>query len=190
MQIDHWKQEELEAQLKAGEKLLWSGQPDPMRALWVSQGAIYVFLFGLIWTPMTIFAAVVFRPPPGGSPGFPLFESIAMELYIFPFILLGFACLWAPRSAYVQSERTTYGITDQRIIILKGAKKRFMNSYHREALGVIKCIERSDGSGELIFAQDHYIDSEDREATTNIQFIGVPKVRSVETILRAALTAV
>jgi hypothetical protein len=107
-------------------------------------------------------------------------------LFGVPFVLIGLAMLSAPFWAYRKSSRTVYAITNKRVAIIESGKTRTVQSYSGEDLGTIKRIERADGSGDLTFAKKHYTDSEGRNRSSDISFIGIPQVRAVETILREA----
>ena len=185
MLLERQKQEILEAELEAQEKLLWSGQPNPLRA---TRQTIPVFIFGVAWTAFTINFIHLWWQGSRPSASFWGFSGIGFDLFMVPFLLIGIGLVLSPYWAYLQSAKTVYGITNKRVIIIAGGKSRQVESYGRTELGTIKRIERADRTGDLIFAQKLYKDGDGDRQTKDIQFIGISEVREVEILLREALT--
>ena len=52
MNIDFEAQQAAQAQLDAGERLLWHGRPDPKRQM---LGGLAIMLFGIPWTAFALF---------------------------------------------------------------------------------------------------------------------------------------
>jgi len=151
----------------------------------VAQSHLALFLFGIIWTSFTVNFIHEWHQgagPPTSS--FWGFNGIASELFFIPFLLIGVGMLLSPLWAYFHARRMVYAITNNRILIVQQGKTRRIESYGRSELGNIARVERPDKSGDLMFAQKHYKDSDGDQQTKDIKFVGIPQVQQVETLLR------
>lgn len=125
--------------LEPREKLLWSGRPDPARAL---IGTLAIWLFAVPWTAFAVFwmwgasGAGKRSLQPGWTVDF-LFPFFGL-----PFVLIGLAMMSAPYWAYLKAKRTVYAITDKRVLIIEVGKSRTVQSYSGEDIGNIKRTER------------------------------------------------
>lgn len=187
----------LERQLDEGEELLWLSNPiassknklsPKLNFLAISGFMIFLGISALI----TVFTSPMTHPIAGM-----LFLFIGGSLFSFLGILIGIVAVvykWSPQN-------TIYAITHQRIIIIhKGRRATTTISYGSSDLGPITCIERPDGSGDLIFVESgneygHTIYSSGQHETSNDglyfssgqpvgKFIGISDVREVEQLLR------
>ncbi|VTR97160.1 hypothetical protein [Tuwongella immobilis] len=192
--------ERVQAELQSGERLLWVGQPDPMR---MAKQALPAVLFGIPWTAFAIFwvagAATMMggfggedRPQiPGGFGG--LFSCF--PLFGLPFILIGLAMLTSPYWLYRQAKQTCYALTDRRAILWQSGFWGSVNvrSYRPDALGKMTRTDYADGTGDLIFEELLTLNSHrSSRATMNTTmtrhgFIAIRKVREVEMLLRRVL---
>lgn len=97
----------LQANLRAGEQLLWHGVPD--QRVWLAPADAFLIPLSIMWCAFAMFweSSVV----TGGGPAF-------AELWGVPFIVIG-AYFAAGRFAYkrYRKGRTAYGITTQRAVI-------------------------------------------------------------------------
>ena len=176
MEITRAKRKLVEAELGDGEKVLWVGEPNPLRD---SVQAIPILLFGVPWTILAVnfmwnwgwrgtgmdFAAVVFN----GA-----------------FVVVGMAMLLAPAWAYSKARRSVYAITNERVLMIEGGPSKQVQSYREIGLGDIARKERADGSGDLSFAKKTTNDSDGHYQQSDIKFVGISRVRDVEQILRSA----
>ncbi len=80
--------------------------------------------------------------------------------------------------------RTSYAVTNKRILIVHAGRSRTVQSYSQGDIGDIVRTEGPDKSGDLTFAQKVYRDSDGDRRTTLIQFVGISEVRSVENLVR------
>ena len=127
-------------ELRPQEQLLWSGEPG--RGLALRSGDVMMIPFSLMWGGFAIF-----------------WESIAirsnapfMWLWGIPFVLVGlymivgrfFVDAW-------QRERTTYGVTSERIIIVSNFINRKVKSLNLRTLPEMTLDQKSDGSGTITF---------------------------------------
>jgi hypothetical protein len=113
-------------------------------------------------------------------------SAFDMIFLLFPglFILIGLAMLASPLWVYLHAMRTSYAVTNKRILIVQAGRSRTVQSYSQGDIGDIVRTEGPDKSGDLTFAQKEYRDSDGDRRTTLIQFVGIPEVRSVENLVR------
>lgn len=128
-------------QLGSGERLLWSGRP--------RQGAMlrptdaFLIPFSLLWCGFAIFweASVMRNNAP-----------IFMQFWGIPFILVGlyfvFGRFWVDAR---QRSQTSYGLTNQRIIIVSGLFSSQVKSLNLRTLADVSLTERSNGFGTIAF---------------------------------------
>lgn len=170
-------------ELEPDENLLWTGTPDARRAM-ISSFAMW--LLAVPWTAFSLNSmwsasgmGRVAWPPSGLPPNF------GFVLFNVPFIFIGFAMLLTPLWTFRQTKRTTYAITDRRVLIIETGKTKTVRSWSGKDIGEIKPVEREGGSGHLAFAPRVSTDSEGSKQTTETKFIDIPDVRSVDNLLRA-----
>jgi len=98
------------AQLRPGEDLLWAGRPDP--AVTFSSGDVFLIPFSILWCGFVVFweaSAIT-----GGAGPF-------FVLWGVPFIAFGVvSAVGRFPLKRRQKQRTVYGLTDQRAIIVVG----------------------------------------------------------------------
>jgi hypothetical protein len=163
------------AEMAPGESLVWADRPMPRAAR--------------IW-PTTLFGMLVF--------GFALFwtaqawqEGGAIAIFGVPFLGIGAALLgalwWRPK----RRRHTVYAISDQRLLIIHGWPTRVVQSFAPQDIGRLERRERADGSGDLIFREEHVPQATGRRPhgrrrwrTRRIGFFGIAEVRRVEAAVR------
>jgi len=168
------------AELEAGERIAWVGQPDPRRFAWAS---VFAVLFAIPWTAFAIFwmcGAAGFKMPTfqHGWDLFPLFG--------LPFVLVGFGMLSTPYWLRRKAQRTVYVITDRRAVILDGGWWRSITvrSFSPDRLKDLRRVQRPDGSGDLLFERTWRTDSEGSRQFTDHGFLGVRDVKMVERLIK------
>jgi hypothetical protein len=132
---------QIRQELSPQEELLWSGQPGKGVALRASD--FMMIPFSLLWGGFAIFWEVMVIRSSA-----PLF----MQLWGIPFVLAGlymivgrfFVDAW-------QRERTVYGVTNERIIIISTFFNRKVKSLNLQTLPEITFDEKSDGRGTITF---------------------------------------
>lgn len=142
--------------LDPGEKLLWSGQPK--QGVRLQAGDIFMIPFSLMWGGFAIFweanvlgfggLARHQTTHPVNNGGVPLF----MALWGIPFVAVGLYMIFG-RFFYDASLRnkTWYGITDRRLIVLKSFFSRKVSSFDYGTLTNLNLVERGDRSGDILF---------------------------------------
>lgn len=128
--------------LLSGEKVQWSGRPDPSRRF--TRADWYLVPFSVMWGGFAIFwEAMVLRD---GGPTF-------MALWGIPFVVLGLYFV-VGRFAYKarQKRRTWYAITNQRTIIVQTGSNgdRVEAAFLKNVPSINQSIDRSD-TGSIIF---------------------------------------
>lgn len=103
--------------------------------------------FAIIWEFAAIYGTYKAR---GHAPaGFPLF---AFPLFGVPFVIIGLYLIFG--RFFVDAKvraRTTYGVTNDRIIIISGLFSQQVKSMQIRTISDISLTEKSDGSGTIIF---------------------------------------
>jgi hypothetical protein len=138
-----WQEPEdiVAAELGPGEKLLWAGRPP--RGLLLRPSDLHQIPFSIMWGGFAIFweASVVVM----GAPFF-------FALWGVPFVLVGLYIMAGRfRVDAWQRERTFYGVTSERAIILSVAFGRSVKSLNLDTLTDMTLTERSDGRGTITF---------------------------------------
>jgi len=143
--------------LLSGERVLWTGQPDPTRIF--SAGDIFLVPFSLMWGGFAIFweasvLGLVFPTPRNATP------ALFMVLWGIPFVLVGlymivgqfFVKRWRRRN-------TTYAVTTQRALIATRIRQRQVQAALLDTIPVINKTVRSDGSGTIVFGNSNWTTS-------------------------------
>ncbi len=134
--------------LASGEKLLWSGKPRGGIRLRASDAMMIPF--SLMWGGFAIFweSMVLWGPPGARHGGKPV--PIFMALWGIPFVLVGLYIMVG--RFFVDAklrEKTFYGITNQRIVIVSGLFSSSVKSLNLPTLAEVTLSEKSDGSGTI-----------------------------------------
>ena len=136
---------DLQLTLSRNEKLLWAGRPKPGIVLRSSD--LYLIPFSLLWFGFAIFWE--YNVLKMGISFFALFGV--------PFILIG---LYISVGRFfidaLKRKNTTYGITDNRVIIKSGLISKEINSLNIRTISDITFKEKSDGSGTIILSPKNY----------------------------------
>lgn len=167
-----------QGELQEGERILWTGQPDAHRAMFQS-GCLT--LFGIPWTAFAVFWTVMaaggVQSIGKGSPWAWLFP-----LWGLPFIAIGIGMLLAPLWAWRHARNTAYVVTNKRILFITLGKFTKTQAFLPSS-DDLERSERADGTGDLTFLKQYGRDSDGDRTTNKMQFVGVPEVRRVETLL-------
>ena len=132
---------EIKPELGPQERLLWSGKP--ARGLVLRRSDAVGIPFSILWTAFAIFweSAVLKSNGP-----------LIMKLWGIPFVLVGlymvvgrfFFDAW-------QRGRTTYGLTNERVIIVSHSFSRSVKSLNLRTLTDITLDQNSEESGTIVF---------------------------------------
>jgi hypothetical protein len=152
--------------LRPDERLLWLGKPDARRMArnYIVPGwgaalviAVVLALIGVDLLLLALFVPVLFV------------------------IMLLLGLLWI----YPDARRTVYALTNQRVLVLNTGQPDMPQELAGSDLGVLRCFEQSDGTGDLFFASAEYQRTRRRGTTRHFGFIGIPQVRDVEQQMQA-----
>ena len=136
----------LQAELQPGETLEWAGRPHPWRVFTARD--LYLIPFSLLWGGFAIFweAGVL-------SINAPLF----FKLWGVPFVLVGLYVIFGRFLVSAWERRHTwYGVTNQRIIILRTALGHRVQSFYFSTLPEIETTISASGRGTLRFGPPSY----------------------------------
>jgi len=130
----------ISSELVAGETVLWSGQP--RQGITLRSSDALMIPFSLVWGGFAL------------SWEYEVISSDApwlMALFGLPFVVIGLYLI-AGRFYYdaMLREKTFYGITNQRIIMLSGIRKKQALYLSISDIESVSAIKNSDGSGEII----------------------------------------
>lgn len=180
----------LQNELLPGERLIWAGQPRIPFLVW---SALPVSLFGLLFGGFALFwitgAYSVTRSGAADlGHGFGI-VAFLFPLFGLPFLLVGLGLVASPYLAKIRLKKTFYGLTDQRALLLLPSGLNGMESRNYALAGLDQVIrtERSDGSGDLVFAEEtstYRRKGRQRTRTTRHGFMGIAEVRKVEELIR------
>jgi hypothetical protein len=132
---------ELKQQLDPNETLLWTGQPQ--RGIVFRPSDIFIIPFSLFWCGFAIFWFVSAL-----TSGAPIFFA----MFGIPFVIIGLIFVFGRFIIDAkQREHTTYGLTENRIIIKSGVFSKSVKSLNIKTLFDIEFIEKEDGSGTITF---------------------------------------
>lgn len=136
----------LRRHLLSGERILWTGRPDPNRLL--TLGDVLLIPFSLMWGGFAIFWELgvlgVWSKSGRGAPGL-------FVLWGIPFVIVGQYFIWG-RFVYKRWDRrrTVYAVTNQRVLVLRGG---MLQSMFVNQLPEMNETTRSDGTGTLDFGR-------------------------------------
>ena len=174
----------VELELQSGERITWMDQPIPGR---LAAGTWPVVLFGIPWTAFALFwmgaAGMGTWSMPSDGEGTGFFKLFRLfPLFGLPFILVGIGMLSSPFWAIRRAHKTAYVLTDRRAFIMRAGWRGSVTtrSFEPERLGDLRRKEHRDGSGHLVFAEDVCQDSEGGRCATDVGFLAVRDVKTVE----------
>lgn len=181
----------VEEELMPGEELLWVGRPaSPFSGLAghharTSIVALLGFLIALgIFLWLIPLAGVATAAPH-------MFFSPMWIPMILIFLLVLAAAASGPIGGMLNARRTTYAITNRRLLILDGILSTKVTSYGPDDIERIERRSRGGGSGDIIFRYEPRAYHTRRTdvmwqgpaTSVPIGFFGIPDVRQVEQLL-------
>jgi hypothetical protein len=142
MVVDPEIEAKFQRELMLGERILWTGRPDPLRLF--TPADLYLVPFTLLWA---WFSIAFFVQELDRSPADPVTRVIAPL-----FAVVGLYAV-VGRFFYVRyrKRRTCYAVTDKRVLVLSESVKRSLLSTRIRQIPAIRKSIRSDGSGSLRF---------------------------------------
>ena len=170
----------VESELRSGERVAWTGQPIPSL---FARRSIRIVLFGIPWTAFALFwmaGASGFKVPDFSNGIFGIFP-----LFGLPFVLIGFGLLSSPYWMRRKALKIAYVITDQRAIVFAGGTwgSTTIRSFDPERLKDIRRVQKSDGTGDLIFERTWSSNGDGGRQFTDHGFLAIADVREVEVMI-------
>jgi hypothetical protein len=174
----------LRRELMTGERILWSGQPNPNKlyaafGMWLF--AIPWTVFALFWEGMALFMLW------GGTTKTPDWVTytfgFVFPLFGVPFVATGFYMLSMPITAIGKAKRTVFALTDRRMLRVTAGKSREAASVMLDQMGPFTVKAGSDGYGSLSIQTGTSIDSDGDRTTETFLIAGVPDVARLEGLL-------
>jgi hypothetical protein len=148
---------EVEQQLIGGERILWTGQPDPGRHF--DRSDRFLIPFSILWGGFAIFweAAVI-----QDGWGFGVVWGI-------PFVAMGLYFIFGRFFVKARKKRRThYAVTDRRVLsVERGGPTR---ATFLDLIPTINATVRNDGSGTAIFGNTSWM--QNSYANTGLDFFG------------------
>lgn len=173
----------LRRELMPGERLLWSGRPDPARL----RAPFAIWFFAVPWTAFALFWEAMALLPWLGSTHMPLgiqwSFGIIFPLFGLPFIGIGLKMLSLPFKAQRKAAQTIFGLTDRRIVRVTAGKKRESASVLFAQMGPIDVTADADGYGSLRIQTGSHRDSDGDKVIERFEVMGVPNVGRLEGLL-------
>jgi len=141
---DFEAQAQLQTELLPDEKLLWAGKP--AGGIKLRSGDILLIPFSILWFGFAIFWEFG-ATMSGGDPFF--------TIWGLPFICVGFyMCIGRFFYDKINREKTSYGITNNRVIIKSGVFKVSTQSFNIRSLFNLSIDTKADGSGTIKLDSD------------------------------------
>ncbi len=160
--------EKVQHELQPSEQLVWLGQPNALRYAW--QKGVYWFLVGLVWSVFAGYAEyMALTASRAGS------EQHSMAALLIAF---GLVMLVRPFQLYYGALRTTYVVTDRRLVIFSGIFEAEVESFE-PPFDIIQ-RENADGSGSISFSRDEQDHVGLQSFKRDIELAAIPDVKQVQ----------
>lgn len=165
----------IEAELKPGEKLLWSAQPDPSQMARQSFPLVVMIALASVASVTVCLVLYLFKML---SP-----DNVALNATIFCLLvaslILGdvFCCFVVLRSRYIGAQKTLYVLTGERLLILQAGKGNSIVSLEYEKVKDIHILGEKEGKANVA------ITPKDTNCP-KLSFVGITDARTVEGLIR------
>lgn len=170
-------------ELLPGERLLWSGRPDPRR-LW---SVFAIWLFAVPWTTFALFWEAMATLPWFAGKGMPdalrLGFGVVFPLFGLPFIAIGVVMLAMPLRALARARVTAYGLTERRLFSVTAGTSRSATSVLIDQMGPIEVRAGRDGCGTLRVQTGSRVDCDGDRVTERFEVAAVADVSRLEGLL-------
>ena len=159
---------EVSRQMRSREKPLWIGKPIPLK--FALKEGWPTFLFGLPWTAAAVYG-IYWAVEIG---------NMTFVLIGVPFVAMGLYFLTSPLQEYWRARRTTYIVSNQRLIILGGLWRPSTESFAPSNIGSLDIDRAQDGSGSIIFHERREWRKNGGWNFSKIGFKAIPRVGDAE----------
>ena len=165
----------VEAELTPGEKILWSGSPDPRHVMRQSFPMVAIIALASAASVVVCYALYLF--------GLLASDNVALNATIF-YLLVGsliasdvLCCFVVLRARYVGAEKTLYALTSERVVIVRSGKSNSVSSIGYDKVKDIKVSEEKEGKANVAITQ--------RDTNCpGITLVGILDARTVEGLIR------
>jgi hypothetical protein len=164
-----------------GERLIWSGNPDPSR--YALRKVAYSFLSGIVFFGFSLFW--IHTAYTGESRGS---NPLAFHFWMFgiPFVIVGASLVLSPVWQFFRGMRTTYALTDRRAIMnISGPFPRH-TSVPLNQVPFVEVLSSTDGPGHVLF-QEGIASYSNRGMAQRNGFIAIADAAQVGQMLRNAI---
>jgi hypothetical protein len=167
----------VQSELHVAENLVWSGVPDVRRAAVaaIPETLLPGILFGGagLFVMIYEYGAGSTLPKTSSRSLSPMLAALVMGL---PFVIAGLINLLRPLWIYWKRLNTSYGVTNQRVMIVSGG---YVRSIKPGDIFDVKYRERRNGSGEVMIRTDFSVRSKNLLARKQGWLYGVPNAKDV-----------
>lgn len=160
--------------LDRGERLIWAGNPDPLRYA-IGKGLV-IAIVGIPFLAFSIFWVVMAAMP--GS---------LFYLFGIPFVLVGAGFVLSPFFQYWRARGVAYVLTDRRAIIDVPGPFASRASFPLDQIPFISLRRLDRGFGHLMFIERTQTGQRGRTYTTQDGFFGIADAERLERQMREAL---
>jgi len=132
------------------ENLLWAGRP---KGGFLLRGSdVFMIPFSIFWCGFAIFWMIGASRALWASEGETTPINYIFPLFGLPFVIVGLYMVFGRFLVdKAQREKTTYGVSNERVIIKSGLFSSTVKSLNLRTLSDITLKERKDGSGMITF---------------------------------------
>ena len=178
-------QTQIKKKLKPDEIIVWTEQPIPEKLMRKAKNT--GCLASLVSIPVVAFS--VFWTADADGYKIPDFSKGTFESFSPLFgLIFGIWGLCQPllrsRAAKKKALSTVYVISNLRVFSFDTLRSEIYQSFSPQQFITIERHEELDGSGDIIFAEETYKDSEGVDRIKEVGFLGVANVRQVELLLQ------
>ena len=132
---------EVSREMRSREKPLWIGRPIAKK--FALEEGWRTFAFGIPWT-----AAALYMGYQAAQSG-----SMMIVAFAIPLAAMGVFLLTVPVQEYWRARRTTYVVSNQRLIILNGLWRPSIETFDPSDIGSLDVHAAGDGVGSIIFLE-------------------------------------
>jgi hypothetical protein len=130
--------------LAPGERLIWSGHP--RQGFFLQPQDFFMIPFSLAFAGFAVFWT--FGAWKSGAPWF-------FVLFGIPFIVVGLLMMFGRFFSDLRNRAgTAYGLTERRVMIVRGGKSQSVVSYDLKTLGNISFFQNAAGQGSIFFESE------------------------------------
>lgn len=132
-------------ELQQGERILWTGQPDPN--IFFTKGDLFLIPFSLLWGGGMMFAVL---------PGLFTGNQLDFPFGFFPliFVFVG-AYITVGRFIfkYLRKKKTYYAVTNHRALMLTELFGRNLQAINIKTVSAVNKSSNSQGTGSIVFGE-------------------------------------